>query len=57
MVVDILPPGEGGEEQSADSSPSAAITNLLLVRTAALFEMPATPVGVPVSGKITLGLE
>ena len=57
MVVDILPPGEGVEEQSADSSPSAAIMNLFLVRTAALSEMSASPVGVPVSGKITLGLE
>ena len=32
-------------------------TNLFLVRTAALSEMPARPVGVPVSGRITLGLE
>ena len=41
----------------ADSSPSAAIMNLFLVRTAALLESPATPVEVPVSGRITLGLE
>ena len=41
----------------ADSSPSAAIMNLFLVRTAALLESPDTPVEVPVSGRITLGLE
>ena len=45
------------EEQVDDSSPSAAIANLFLVMTAALLETPSTPVGVPVPGKFTLGLE
>ena len=60
LVVDILPPVPPVPpvaEQSADSSPSAAIVNLFLVRTAALSEIPSSPVGVPVSGRITLGLE
>ena len=37
-------------EQVPDSSPRAAKANLLLVMTAALLEMSATPVGVPVTG-------
>ena len=40
-----------------DSSPVAAYLNLFLVRTAALSDSPHTPRGVPVSGRINLGLE
>ena len=36
--------------QLADSSPSPAKENLLLVMTAALLETPGTPVDVPVTG-------
>ena len=46
-----------GEEQVEDSSPSAAIANLFLVMTAALLETPSIPVGVPVPGYITSGLD
>ena len=45
------------EEQVADSSPSPAIANLFLVMTAALLEIPSTPVGVAVPGYITSGFE
>ena len=40
-----------------DSSPRAANMNLFWVMTAALLETPATPVGVPVAGKMTAGVE
>ena len=46
-----------GEEQVDDSSPSAAIANLFWVMIAALSETPLTPVGVPVPGYITSGLD
>ena len=40
-----------------DSSPRAANMNLFWVITAALLDTPATPVGVPVAGSVTAGLE
>ena len=40
-----------------DSSPRAANMNLFWVMTAALLETPATPVGVPVAGRMTAGFE
>ena len=43
--------------QVLDSSPRAANMNLFWVMTAALLETPATPVGVPVAGRMTAGLE
>ena len=43
--------------QVLDSSPLAANMNLFWVMTAALLDTPATPVGVPVAGKMTAGLE
>ena len=39
------------------SSPILLKMNLLLVMSAALLALPASPVGVPVSGKMTSGLE
>ena len=56
--------GDGGDGvvdepslHTADSSPSEAKANLFWVITAALFDTPDTPVGVPVVGCVTLGLE
>ena len=43
--------------QVLDSSPLAANMNLFWVMTAALLDTPATPVGVPVAGRMTEGLE
>ena len=39
------------------SSPILLKMNLLLVMSAALLALPASPVGVPVSGRMTAGLE
>ena len=49
--------GEVPSVHTADSSPIAAKANLFSVITAALFDNPATPVGVPVSCRMTAGLE
>jgi len=46
-----------GLPQDPDSFPKAAILNLFSVMTLALLETPAIPVGVPVAGKVTSGLE
>ena len=43
--------------QVPDSSPRAAKVSMFLIRTAALLDTPSTPVGVPVMGKMTAGLE
>ena len=43
--------------QVPDSSPRAAKVSMFLIRTAALLDTPSTPVGVPVTGKMTTGLE
>ena len=40
-----------------DSSPMAEKVAMFLLRTAALLEIPSTPVGVPVMGWVTAGLE
>ena len=45
------------EAQAPDSSPRAEKVAMFLLRTAALLEMPSTPVGVPVMGWVTAGLE
>ena len=44
-------------KQAELSSPTPAILNLFIFSTAALFETPTFPVGVPVSGKSTAGFE
>ena len=43
--------------QVPDSSPRAEKVPMFLIRTAALLDTPSTPVGVPVMGKMTAGLE
>ena len=43
--------------QVPDSSPRAAKVSMFLIRTATLLDTPSTPVGVPVTGKMTTGLE
>ena len=43
--------------QVPDSSPRAEKESMFLIRTAALLDLPSTPVGVPVRGKMTAGLE
>ena len=57
VLVDVVGAAVDSSAQAADSSPTAAKRNLISVMTAALLETPATPVGVPVCGRITLGLE
>ena len=47
----------GFSPQVPDSSPRAAIWSIISLRTLALLETPSIPVGVPVPGKMTSGLE
>ena len=54
---DVEVVGEEPSLQTADSSPKEAKVYLFWINTAALFDIPSTPVGVPVSGRITSGLE
>ena len=42
---------------AADSSPRADSVSMFLMKMAALSDTPATPVGVPVAGRVTAGLE
>ena len=44
-------------KQAELSSPTPAILNLFIFSTAALFETPTFPVGVPVFGRRTAGFE